>query len=78
MQTNVEMTPITTHSLNDTISTLLAGIRHCKPKCAVCARPLSESITGVRTRESEAGVQEKLCRFCFVDEIAEKVSNQLP
>ena len=78
MENKVEMVPVTAHSLNETISALLAGIRHCKPKCAVCDRPLQESVTGVRTRESEDGVEEKLCRACFVDEIAGKVANQLP
>lgn len=78
MQNNVEMIPVTAVSLNATMTVLLEGIRHCKPKCAVCERPLQESVTGVRTRESDAGVKEKLCRSCFVDEIAEKVANQLP
>jgi len=78
MENKVEMVPVTATSLNDTISALLAGIRHCKPKCAVCDRPLQESVTGVRTRESDEGIEEKLCRACFVDEIADMVSNKLP
>jgi len=59
-------------------SGLYAAIRANKPKCVVCDVSLQESITGVRTRVSDEGKIEKMCRACAVAELAENIVQDLP
>lgn len=59
-------------------SALLEGVRALKPKCADCGIPLQESVTGVRTRLTDDGKAEKLCRACAVTEIGESLVLHLP
>lgn len=71
------MAPISSASLEEHMATLLAGVRHCQPKCAVCVQPFKD-VDDVRTRETEAGRKEQLCRSCFLSEIAEQVAAGSP
>ena len=65
-------------AVDDKVNALLAGVRHFKPKCAVCERPLQESVTGTRRRANDQGTEENLCRACFIAEIAENITEHLP
>lgn len=73
----LQMTPVCAGSLNDTMASLLEGVRLCQPKCAVCKQPFKDE-GDVRTRESDAGQKEQLCRSCFLGEIADQVSTRPP
>ena len=59
-------------------SALLEGVRTLKPKCAECGVALQESVTGVRSRISDDGIAQKICRACAVSEIGENLVRDLP
>jgi hypothetical protein len=63
--------PTTAASLNTHFGALLAAVRAIRPKCPDCGHPLDDSGLDVRTRENDAGQQERVCRPCFHGEIAE-------
>ena len=73
----VQLDPISSASLDEHMATLLAGVRHCQPKCSVCVQPFKDA-DDVRTRESDAGLRERLCRSCFLGEIAGQAAGHRP
>lgn len=56
---------------------LLSAIRSRKTKCADCARPIQESVTGVKHRKAERG-QESICDACFYQELGENLPSDMP
>jgi hypothetical protein len=56
---------------------LLSAIRSRKAKCADCARPIQESVTGVKHRNSESG-QDSICDACFYQELGERLQSDMP
>lgn len=59
-------------------SGMFKQIRENKPKCVECGVSLQESVTGVRTRLNDLGEQEKMCRACAVEELADRIVQDLP
>lgn len=68
--------PQTPHATD--FSLLLAGVRACRPLCVNCNVPLDPETTGIRLHETEAGGHEKLCRGCYLGEIAEALTGNAP
>lgn len=56
---------------------LLTAIRSRKTKCADCARPIQESVTGVKHRNVESG-RESICDACFYQELGDSLPTDMP
>ena len=58
---------------------LMNAIRARKTKCADCARPLQESVTGVKKRRIFDGEGlELVCDACFYRELGEHLLDDMP
>lgn len=68
------MNQLTRDNYQDTFASLQSGIRACQPLCPDCGLPFATT-TGIRTRLTEQGTPERVCRPCFIDEIAEQLLN---
>lgn len=68
------MTPLTRYNYQDTFASPQADLRKCLPLCPDCGLPLAAT-PGIRTRLTEQGTPEQVCRPCFIDEIAEQLLN---
>lgn len=68
------MHQLTRDNYQDTFASLQAGIRACQAPCPDCGQPLAAT-PGVRTRLTEQGTPELICRPCFINEIAEQLLN---
>lgn len=67
--------------MNENVQTeytrLLAAIRARKTACADCARPIQESVTGVKARKARNST-ELICDACFYSELGDRLPSDMP